>query len=1504
MGSSDKKNIQYSFTSRYFLIALLICAVATGGIAWAVARYNRDVMQEAVKLETQRVVNDVRARFQRYQYGLRGARGVILTAGSHDIRLGQFRRYSESRDIEVEFPGAEGFGFIRRVPQNDESAFLTAARKDGQPNFAIHQFQPHDGERFVIQYVEPIAQAGRSIGLDIASEANRRLAAESAMRSGEARLTGPITLVSHADQPGQSYLMLLPIYQTGATPATEAERQASAIGWSYTFLSTRDVLNGLWIDHNSGQLELQDITDATHPITFFQTTPSVDSAPIGLSYSIEQNIYGRIWRITLNAYPPFVSNLHLVQVNTVVLIGALLSILLAVFVEVWRINRQNHRKLYDAQVLLAAIVESSHDGIIGKTLSGVITSWNRGAEYIFGYTAQEALGKSVAELIVPPDLQAEEADILAHIRRGEEVHHYETRRRCKDGRLIDVSVSVAPIRNADGLVVGASKTVRDISEQRANHNRILELNASLEQQVEARTAEIRTYSALQQAILTNADCAIIATDTAGIVSLFNPAAERMLAYRAEEIIGKLTPAVFHDPEEMVAQAASLAGELGETVAPGLDVFQIKSLRGLPNERQWTYIRKNGSRFPVLLTISTLRNEDGIVTGFLFIAYDMTVREEHRRNLESTRDQLLKAAEVAELGIWSWRLADNTIEGNERICEIYDIPPESRRSELYYAHWRSCVHPDDFEMLKAKFKGTILGTDIYDPVFRIVRLDGEIRYIQSAALVERDADGHATKMLGISRDITEQHEQEDLLRTGKIAADAASRAKSEFLANMSHEIRTPMNAILGMLQLLKHSALDPRQFDYADKATTAASALLSIINDILDFSRVEAGKLTLDLHPFSIDQLLRDVSSILSANVGEKNIDILFEIDPALPKWIVADSLRLQQILINLSGNAVKFTEHGEVVLSVQLLEQNQSRLKLAFAIRDTGIGISEEQCQHIFDGFSQAETSTARRYGGSGLGLAISQRLVRLMGGRLCVESTLGQGSTFSFHIDCQIAAHAMPADAENIVSFRSMNCLVVDDNASARELLAAALASFGWHADVASSGEEALDLVTLSTDKSHYDVVFVDWRMPGLDGWETCKRIRCLFPADASPVIIMVTAYGGELMVQRMTGEPDVIDGTLVKPVTASMLFDAVIDASTHRGHEHQRPNTEDGQQQRLAGLHILVVEDNPTNQLVARDLLAYEGAQVEVADCGRTAIDMVKTQPRSFDVILMDIQMPEMDGYLVTRLLREQFPADELPIIAMTANVMPSDKEAALASGMNDHVGKPFNLSHLVKAILNHVKHRPTLQTAPVSTRPIMHDGASMARPGWNGLAAIDRLDGNIAIYRKTLLIFSEDAKDIVKRLETSPTDPERNTTIRELHTLKGLAATVGAEELADMAAKAEQAMRDADSVWPEDMDALLAATHQAITSAMELAIELNADVHPLHEVDNNSPLDLKGDMMKLIALLDESNLDALKIFSQLQQRYHAATPTEFVEIAKSIGKLDFAAASRWCTAILQQH
>ncbi|QDL55884.1 hybrid sensor histidine kinase/response regulator [Rhodoferax aquaticus] len=739
------------------------------------------------------------------------------------------------------------------------------------------------------------------------------------------------------------------------------------------------------------------------------------------------------------------------------------------------------------------------------------------------------------------------------------------------------------------------------------------------------------------------------------------------------------------------------------------------------------------------------------------------------------------------------------------------------------------------------------------------------------------------------------------------AEEASRSKGQFLANMSHEIRTPMNAILGMLHLLQGTELTSRQLDYASKAEGAAKSLLGLLNDILDFSKVEAGKMELEHEPFRLDQLLRDLSVVLSSNVGAKDIEVLYDVSPDLPEVVSGDALRLQQVLINLGGNAVKFTSQGQVVLAIRQLSATDSTVQLEFAIQDSGIGIAPENQAHIFSGFSQAEASTTRRFGGTGLGLAICKRLVGLMGGELTLSSVVGQGSTFSFRIDLPVSQEIPVTLARpSRQSMAPMRTLVIDDNPVAQRITYSIVQSWGWPVEVASSGDAAVHLVQKALDASPnafpYPLILVDWQMPGMDGWDTARQLRQLSERCGvpPPTIIMVTGHGRDTLAQRSSDEQAMLSGFLVKPVTASMLLDAIADSANGSSSMRQVTRARPGGRQ-LQGMRVLVVEDNLINQQIAEELLSGEGAIVSLAANGQLGVEAVSAAAPQFDLVLMDVQMPVLDGYGATRLIREQLGLNALPIVAMTANAMSGDREACLAAGMNEHIGKPFDMAQLVSLLIRltgfeDVASGTQLPPPPSAPLPVI-EGLDLA-------LAIGRMSGMRHLYVRTARDFAAILETVAEDLSVALDAEDAKKATMLLHTLKGNAGSLGALALAHEAERLEALCRTEGTGACRPQLSPLLSLVQASRDLMHTAIAaLSEHAAPTSVLatDTSAAHDPRPALLELLALLKADDLNALQRFADVRHELEGLPNDLLQALELDLQALDLEAARQTCEQLL---
>ncbi|WP_137169442.1 PAS domain S-box protein [Marinomonas sp. FW-1] len=1371
-----------SIFNRWVLITLLLTITVALAIAYKVHEDNKVQINKAALEAANTLQREVQTRIELYQYGLRGARGAILTTGENLITRKIFTLYSLSRDVDVEFPGARGFGFIRRVTPSEESAFVDRARKDGWPEFSVKSLNPNFNERYIIQYIEPVDRNRQAVGLDIASEKNRREAAASALYSGEVRLTGPITLVQATGKPQQSFLILMPIYHGGSTPLTQAERLQKGFGWSYAPLIMGEVLSGLPVDVEKLHYELWDITDLDEPVQFYGSSVS---GVAGYEQVQTTKVYGREWRSVLRVTPAFIQSLRLPSPVDFLSIGLLISLLLTVVVVVIRLYILRNREVMTHQARISAVVESSADGIVSSNMDGEVVSWNSGAERILGYSKEEAIGKNVVELLVPNELRFEALKAIATLKESKEPKSIETRRTTKSGTEIPVSITLSPILDANKKVVGVSKSIRDISERKKAEAKIFELNSNLESQVKARTAELRELNLLLSDVLSaSSEVSIIATDLNGVIKLFNKGAERMLGYSADEVVGKLTPVGFHDEIEIDKHRIDIFEATGETVSDSLDVLIHHALQGDFESKEWTYIHKDGSTRPVSLVVTLMKGGDNNTVGYLGMAMDITEQKSNQQALIYTRDQLLLAAEAAQLGIWSLNIADDVLEWSDLMLSMYQFPLSKKDEGITYDEWFDRVHPEDRDTVTAALKDVIDNKGSYDVVFRIILPDGSIRHILASAILQKDSDGQVMKVTGINRDITKEYELETWLRKAKDEAIAANVAKSNFLANMSHEIRTPMNAILGMLHLVKRTPLTNQQDDYISKAQISAKSLLALINDVLDFSKVDAGKLELEKAPFEVEALLCELSTVLSGSSLGKNVELIFDIDRGIPAFLVGDKLRLLQILINLVSNAVKFTLEGSVVLKIQQQPAEAGVVRLTVSVQDTGIGIAEDKLDSIFEVFSQAESSTARRFGGSGLGLVISRRFVELMGGSLQVESELGKGSRFYFTVDLPIS-DIKPELPFNNISSKPLQVLIVDENVATQAIFTRMAFGLGWTSKKAESIQGAIVLLRESLaagDK--YNAILLDTKTSDFLGQESINEVNSIFPdTDRAPKIILLSSAIND----QLDNKFECISGSLLKPATVSQLSETVYQALSGDASSLPDRLSNDYGGGNLIGVKVLLVEDNAFNRQVATELLAIEGAVVTVEEGGLEGVATVLNHDvGAFDIVLMDMQMPGIDGLEATKQIRKDTRFASLPIIAMTANVSESDRQACFRAGMNDHIAKPLDIDKMVACILKHTNTRDELVTQEDAkdsvVEPTEKSTPTVELSDYEDIESIlSRFGGSIELYNSVIEGFTQESEDLLAKIAQSVESRDRLAAAETLHTLKGASLTMGLQRFA---------------------------------------------------------------------------------------------------------------------------
>ena len=1129
---------------------------------------------------------------------------------------------------------------------------------------------------------------------------------------------------------------------------------------------------------------------------------------------------------------------------------------------------------------LRRILENSPVGVIIGTEDGRLVFANRQHAEMLGVRPENLATHHASRSWRNPSDRERFMELL---RRDGSVKGYQADFVRTDGTPITVLLSSILLDFSDGRHLVS--WLYDITERQIVEQRI------------ARSEE-RLNLALRGANLGMYDCTIDENHQIVEVAVNDIWAE-MLGYEKDALLARYPThmACWEDlihPDDRARVQARLRSFLRNESPDHTETFRMRSAQG-----DWRWILDIGH--------AALRGADGCPRRLVGINQDITEQkaaEASLRDSEAYNRNLLAEQQMifdnAPNGIIY--TADGVIlRVNLRMGEYLGYQPE----ELIGQPGSSIYHsPENY----GEFGATVgpllaLGKDV-NVEWEFARKDGGTFVAQVSGRAIHAAD-HRQVTIWVFEDIAERKAAERAMAEARRVAEEAVKAKSDFLANMSHEIRTSMNAIIGMSHLALQTPLDARQRNYVEKAHRSAVSLLGIINDILDFSKVEAGKMVIEQTGFRLDEVMEHLSNLIGIKTEDKGLELLFNVPPDIPQDLVGDPLRLGQILVNLGNNAVKFTEHGEVVIGIEKNLGDDLGIELHFWVRDTGIGMTPEQCDKLFQPFSQADSSTTRRYGGTGLGLAISRALVEQMGGRIWVCSEAGKGSEFHFtaRFGLQNTAEAPRRLERN--ALQNMRVLVVDDNACAREITAGIAQSLGLQVHTATDGRAALEAVTRAAQQSQpYDLVLIDWKMPEMDGIETLRHMhdRQLFHV---PATIMVTAYGREEALDEAERQGVALRSVLTKPVMANQLLDAIGAAIDRKGLTEHRTGLmgQDSQNamHQLAGKRLLLVEDNELNQELALELLRHAGVEVELATNGREALNLLAHDAR-FDCVLMDCQMPVMDGYEATRHIRANAALQDLPVIAMTANAMAGDRERALSIGMNDYIAKPLDVGGMFSTIARWVGRGAPAGKEMPHRAPQWGSAASAAvaavAQGFPALPGIDVAAGltttmhNETLYRSLLRKFHARQSGFVASFRAAQSQRDATAPERLAHTLKSVAGSIGARAVQAAAAELERACRSHAAA--QQVDALVEGVARALEPVLAgLAAALVTPAEPAPQAGAQDAHQLQVFTAKLMGLLGEGDPDSIELVAREPGLLAAAFPLQHAAIGQAIEGYDFEAA-----------
>ncbi|WP_413282866.1 CHASE domain-containing protein [Vibrio sp. MA40-2] len=1621
--------------------AMLIGLVCTLLVAWVLNFQN----EYQIKLYTNTLADNteklIAERFQHFEYGLRGARGTIVAVGTENVTRKQFENYIYSRNIEQEFPGAIGFGFIRRVSPSQQSTFLENARKDGAPDFNIRFLAPHDNDRFVIQYIYPLDKNRQAVGLDIGSEINRRSAAISAARDDAPYLTAPITLVQANRKPRKGALVLLPIYADGALLNTDDAREKAVVGWSYAPLVIDEVLDGLGILNDHAYISL---TNKTENEPFYRSTSTV----LGHSatHRVVRDIFilGQHWKMEISPSNQMLNKTKHWNIGLAIIICLVITLITLATINMFRVNRltedqSRYEKIYQLSsqslfiffatprlkqthkliLILFILIFSVSSWLIVKNsfteinselsetresvlseLQNVVNKYRQDVLFLASSSAIRTLEK--LETNIRPEALEQHSDSVQHwnerladifeayMLSNEDV--YQVRFiEAKDNWRERVKIQ----RFADELTVMDD----DFLQSKANETYIEQTLQVGEGNVFVSDMTLnREYGKIERphrpmwrfsspVFFANGDLfgiVIINVDANNILQFFknNISTKTDLYITNNEGQFLLHPNKsktftfeygnihrwqdeFHSLPFFeyirVADVISYSGITGNVFAKqGVFALQDKADGRLFN------IYSATSQFPVFKKIAI---QMGITIGILLLVSLLNIaiqywlwlndiitqketlntQREEQRSKESQRFKgLLESAPDATIVIDEQAIIQMVNVQAEQLFgykraelenqSIEKLIPRQKR-ETYTTQLMNYIQQPERDIVSSRVK--VLARDIYGRAF-----PAEVNFSYA------DLDG--TLLVNISVcDITERLEQEEKLNIALRDAESATEAKSAFLANTSHEIRTPLNAIIGLGYLLAEEQLTEEQQQLVAKIQISGKSLLGIVNDVLDLAKIEAKEMQLDLRPIDMWDFFEEIALVFTSQAEEKGLVFNLQIDTDLPERVIADSTRLQQIVANLLSNALKFTTQGTVSLNVQrtpitalpitdLQNVSDEYIGIRLSVTDTGIGIPQEVQARLFKPFVQADSGTARQYGGTGLGLSIVYQLVDLMGGRLGVESGKNSNNSASigskFWVELPLKMQTSQDMVEQAAHTQKLFVLIAEDKTANKSSLQQMTQALGWRSQIVSNTDELADVyISRKNNKLRPpDVMILNWELSQSDSLTAIRSVATQIGSENLSAILLVSsnpqdhsfldsnlkgdylqgthlqsthfqekyAQGQVIQGKSMVDDPEqFITGFLLEPINSSSLFNAVNDAVTYYSGNSKRvlesTRTEAVDAKWLPDMQILVVDDHAINLMVISNILEKNGAHVQKASSGEEALSILEQAPNEFDAVLMDIQMPGIDGLETTRRIRNNLGLISLPVIALTAGALVEERNRAFEAGMNDFITKPITPSEVINVLRELVAVYRNKQVSILSptTEPMPELDVWPKITDLDIDRAKEMLLDDKSLFFRTLDTLLSDYTD----LATAPKpeiDRDNSVDLRseiasQVHKLRSVSGTVGAQKIQKLAEQAENALRTETKPAYEilvELSTELKKLYENSAEALEMWADEQRDMEDILAKNDVVPLHIET-VSHILTLLEMQDMGALEEFNQHSASFRDALDDDnFFELQDSLIKLNY--------------